>query len=104
MSRFDWPALMRAGLQQLRLSPETFWRLSPAELALMLGQPGGRAALGRDGLRALMARWPDAPQGETAPDRAAPDGAPDSAPDSATDGRAGPARAGAERQGDSDAG
>lgn len=28
MSGFDWPALMRVGLVGLRLSPDTFWRLT----------------------------------------------------------------------------
>ena len=37
MSRIDWPGLMRAGLGQLRLTPDQFWRLSPVELRIMLG-------------------------------------------------------------------
>ncbi|WP_082176353.1 rcc01693 family protein [Pseudaestuariivita atlantica] len=58
MARFDWPALMRAGLGGLRLDPVTFWALTPAELQLLLG--GGHAApLGRKGLDALMAAYPD---------------------------------------------
>lgn len=56
---FDWPALMRAGMQGLRLTPDAFWRLTPAELRLMLGQGGARAALGRKGLEALLAAYPD---------------------------------------------
>lgn len=64
----DWPGLMRAGLQGLRLRPAEFWELTPAELALMLGvEPGAGAAAGvragamsRSGLDALMARFPDA--------------------------------------------
>ena len=59
MNGFDWSALMRAGLQGLRLTPEQFWRLTPAELQLMLGQGGTQAPLGRKGLDALMAAWPD---------------------------------------------
>ncbi|MCA0873652.1 phage tail assembly chaperone [Seohaeicola saemankumensis] len=59
MSQFDWPALMRAGMQGLRLTPEQFWRLTPAELRLMLGQGGAQAPLNRSGLDALMAAWPD---------------------------------------------
>ncbi|MBZ4024040.1 hypothetical protein CKO11_16445 [Rhodobacter sp. TJ_12] len=63
--RLDWPGLMRAGLQGLRLRPAEFWALSPAELALMLGAAGRAAALDRAGLAALAARWPDMPvQGE----------------------------------------
>ncbi|MHA6262176.1 rcc01693 family protein [Arenibacterium sp. CAU 1754] len=64
MSAFDWPALMRAGVQGLRLTPEAFWRLTPAELRLMLGQGGGEAPLSRTGLDALMAAYPDKRQGD----------------------------------------
>ncbi|MCV6587117.1 MAG: phage tail assembly chaperone [Marinibacterium sp.] len=56
--RFDWPALLQAGLHGLGLKPAEFWALTPAELRLMLGQ-GGAAALSRSGLDALMAQWPD---------------------------------------------
>lgn len=64
MSGFDWPALMRAGLYGLRLTPEQFWRLTPAELKLMLGQDGAHAPLNRAGLDALLAAYPDKTQGE----------------------------------------
>ena len=59
MSRFDWPALMQAGLRGLGLKPAEFWALTPAELRLMLGEPGGNAPLARDGLDALMRAYPD---------------------------------------------
>lgn len=59
MSGFDWLGLMRAGLQGLRLPPDQFWALTPAELALMLGQGGGRAPMTRAGLEALAAAYPD---------------------------------------------
>lgn len=55
----DWPALMRAGLQGLRLTPDVFWDLTPAELQLMLGEPGRTAPLLSKGLDALIAAWPD---------------------------------------------
>lgn len=55
----EWPALMRAGLQGLRLTPDVFWDLTPAELQLMLGEPGSAAPLLSKGLDALMAAWPD---------------------------------------------
>ena len=55
----DWPALMRAGMQGLRLTPEAFWALTPAELQMMLGTPGASAPLLSEGLDALMAAWPD---------------------------------------------
>jgi uncharacterized phage protein (TIGR02216 family) len=64
MSGIDWPVLLRAGLQGLRLQPEAFWRLTPAELALMLGQGGGGVPMTRAGLDALLARWPDAEKGQ----------------------------------------
>jgi len=56
---FDWPALMRAGLHWLRLKPDEFWALTPAELQLMLGSGSGTAPMLRDGLAALMAAYPD---------------------------------------------
>ncbi|MCF6273697.1 MAG: phage tail assembly chaperone [Rhodobacteraceae bacterium] len=58
MKRFDWPALMRLGLGQLRLTPAQFWALTPAELALMAGLDGARA-MDRSGLAELMAKYPD---------------------------------------------
>lgn len=63
-SGFDWPALMRAGMQGLGLAPDAFWCLTPAELRLMLGQGGDAAPLSRAGLDALLAAWPDQPKGE----------------------------------------
>lgn len=41
--RLDWSALMRAGMQGLRLTPEAFWALTPAELQMMLGTPSQAA-------------------------------------------------------------
>ncbi len=64
MSGFDWPALMRAGMTGLRLTPDQFWRLTPAELRLMLGQGAGMPAMNRAGLDALLAAYPDKEQGE----------------------------------------
>lgn len=59
MSRVQWPALLRFGLVELRLAPEAFWRLTPAELMLMAGQAPGGAAMSRAGLDALIAKFPD---------------------------------------------
>lgn len=56
---FDWPGLMRAGLQGLGLTPAQFWALTPAELLTMLGEGPGAAPMGRAGLEALSARFPD---------------------------------------------
>lgn len=58
-ARFDWPAVMRAGMQGLGLSPDALWRLTPAELLLMLGDAPDAAPLGRARLEALIARFPD---------------------------------------------
>ncbi|TNJ46727.1 rcc01693 family protein [Phaeobacter sp. B1627] len=59
MAALDWPALMRAGLVGLRLTPEAFWRLTPAELRLMLNLDPDAAPMDRDRLSRLMAAFPD---------------------------------------------
>lgn len=56
---FDWAALMRAGIQGLKLTPVDFWALTPAELQLMLGTPEAETPLLREGMDALMAAYPD---------------------------------------------
>ena len=56
---FDWPALMRAGIQGLGLRPAEFWALTTAELLLMLGEGTGAAPMRRDTFDALLARFPD---------------------------------------------
>ncbi|MGR3505488.1 MAG: rcc01693 family protein [Paracoccaceae bacterium] len=63
MNRMDWPALMRAGLRGLHLSPASFWALTPAELALLLGKGGAQAPMGRGGLDRLMQIYPDPASG-----------------------------------------
>ncbi len=59
MTRIAWPGLMQLGLVQLRLAPEVFWALTPAELMMIAGVGSGRAALTRAGLAGLLARFPD---------------------------------------------
>lgn len=59
MSGFDWPGLLRAGLSALQLHPDEFWRLTPAELVLMLGDPKAVPPLDRMRLEALSQAWPD---------------------------------------------
>ncbi|MVO14741.1 rcc01693 family protein [Parasedimentitalea huanghaiensis] len=61
MKTLDWSALMRAGLVGLRLTPDQFWRLTPAELSLMLGQGVDQTPMGQAGLASLMAAFPDQP-------------------------------------------
>lgn len=57
----DWPGLMRVGLRGLGLKPAEFWALTPAELALILGEAAGTPPLTRARLDELAARWPDRP-------------------------------------------
>lgn len=58
--RFNWPELMLVGLHQLRLQPDVFWNLTPAELLVMAGaiKPASHL-LTRDGLDKLCALFPD---------------------------------------------
>ncbi len=65
MSGLDWPGLMRAGLGRLGLTPDAFWRLTPAELVLMLGDPDAVPPLNRARLEELARAWPDARPEET---------------------------------------
>ncbi|KIN77426.1 rcc01693 family protein [Sulfitobacter mediterraneus] len=58
-----WPALLRAGLHELRLAPDVFWNLTPAELQVMLGKAAPRQPMTRDGLDALMDAYPDQAKG-----------------------------------------
>lgn len=60
MNGIDWQALMRAGLHGLQLRPDEFWRLSPVELALMLGMGPSTRPLGRAQLDDLIRQFPDA--------------------------------------------
>lgn len=66
MSGLDWPGLMRSGMAGLGLRPEEFWKLTPAELALMLGDPAGAVPLGRARLDELRRAFPDAERTEDA--------------------------------------
>lgn len=59
MNKVNWAALMRLGLVELRLSPERFWALTPAELMLMAGGGGAVASLSRAGFADLAAAFPD---------------------------------------------
>lgn len=59
MKRLDWAGLMRAGLSELRLTPEAFWRLLPIELWIMLGADALQPPLTRARLEELAAAFPD---------------------------------------------
>lgn len=50
---------MRAAINGLGIKPAEFWALTPVELMIMLGRDGGSAPLGREGLDALTAAFPD---------------------------------------------
>lgn len=68
--RLPWPELMQAGMGHLRLSPESFWAMTPGELAAALGDGAtGAAALGRGDLARLMALHPDRPTPDQGEDR-----------------------------------
>ncbi len=59
---FPWAEAMAIGLGVLRLPPRDFWAMTPVELARAIsGLTGGGSAapMTRDGLAALMARFPD---------------------------------------------
>jgi len=60
----NWAALMGFGLGTLRLSPRTFWAMTPRELTLAANALTGHAAtsppMDAQALAALRARYPDA--------------------------------------------
>ncbi|MEM7057328.1 MAG: rcc01693 family protein [Pseudomonadota bacterium] len=61
----NWAALMRHGMGALRLSPEAFWDMTPAELRLALEGAGllsGDAPMDREWLTSLMSTHPDNPE------------------------------------------
>lgn len=60
---FDWPALMRLGLRELRLHPRDFWALTPVELMIMAGLDRAPGPLTRARLEELAARYPDIVKG-----------------------------------------
>jgi uncharacterized phage protein (TIGR02216 family) len=58
---FPWDAAMRFGLGRLRLPPDHFWAMTPAELAAAARAhaPPQLPSLDRNGLAALLAQFPD---------------------------------------------
>ena len=58
MNGFDWAGLLRAGMAR-GLAPREVWRLTPAELAFLLGKAGGPPGLTRARLEELAAAYPD---------------------------------------------
>jgi uncharacterized phage protein (TIGR02216 family) len=55
----DWAGLMRLGLGELRLRPDDFWALTPAELRLIAGREGQGAPMTRAGFEGLARAYPD---------------------------------------------
>ena len=59
----NWPALMELGLGRLRLSPATFWSMTPRELTAALNGAGLSQThpqpMTRSDFTALTARFPD---------------------------------------------
>lgn len=61
MTPFPWEQAIGFGLGVLRLSPETFWRMTPRELAHAIRALRGDAPpLARTDFEALMRAFPDA--------------------------------------------
>jgi len=58
MTRFDWPALMRAAAGA-GLAPAAFWALTPAEFLLWTGLDRAASPMDRARLSELAARFPD---------------------------------------------
>lgn len=56
---FDWAAMMRIGLHQLRLTPGEFWSLTPLEFLVLLGLEGGPPPMARARLEELSRAYPD---------------------------------------------
>jgi len=59
MSAIDWAGLMKVGLHGLGLTPDVFWRLTPAELRIMLGADASASPLTRARLDDLARAFPD---------------------------------------------
>ncbi len=72
----DWPGLMRLGLGVLRLTPDTFWAMTPGEFRLMLEGAGfhpGAGHMDRTALDGLMTAFPDARAGAETGDQRCPE-------------------------------
>lgn len=69
MARFDWTGLMQAGMRGLGLKPDEFWRLTPAELQLMLGRDRSSGPLSRARLEEMSRAFPDTPTEDAENDR-----------------------------------
>lgn len=60
MPKIAWRKLVHLGLVDLRLPPDVFWSLTPAELMVIAGVDTVAAStLSRSGLDALVELFPD---------------------------------------------
>ena len=57
----NWPVLMGFGLGTLRLSPRTFWSMTPRELTAAAHALHGPAPMDASALTDLRTRYPDTP-------------------------------------------
>lgn len=58
----DWRNLIYVGLHRLGLTPDVFWQLTPAELAIMIGVGPETQPLSRARLDELLTAFPDIPR------------------------------------------
>jgi uncharacterized phage protein (TIGR02216 family) len=63
MRRLDFGGLLRIALTELRLTPDVFWRLTPAEFMQMTGRDLNQRPMGRRRLEELAAAFPDQDKG-----------------------------------------
>lgn len=59
--KIAWPELMRLGLYQCGLSPDTFWNLTPAEFSVLVGADADTKTMTREWFQELSSRFPDGP-------------------------------------------
>jgi uncharacterized phage protein (TIGR02216 family) len=59
VKKIAWSSLMKLGLVELRLAPDVFWSLTPAELMFIAGGGAAREALTRAGLAEMLEKFPD---------------------------------------------
>lgn len=59
MTSIDWPELMKHGIGGLRMKPEAFWSLTPAELMMLSGRANSGRPIDRNEFDALIRSFPD---------------------------------------------
>ncbi len=61
----DWAGLMRVAFKVAGLSPDAFWKLTPAEFLVTLGLEASSPPLTRARLGELARAYPDVNKGKT---------------------------------------